>query len=539
MTTEPEGDSVSRSARWSRTLALAVTAVFTLQAALTMVAYLDQRSRSMGEVLRVYSAPTWLPGGSAATRVGVIDPATGRATAFGDVVLEAVHPGVTLGAVHDVSGAFGVAHASVSADAVGTVALVAELGPAEDGRRVEAQLRVADDVDWLAERTRFRGEGSARRPNLSVAAGDGPRVRVRDVEGEDPCGIDVSLAVNGGVVAVGLPNRAVVRLTRDGVSVVDRLVQLTGPDGAPTRSARTDVFGSADFEMTVAGAERWTLAYRCDEGSVSRTVDIVPSWDGMVVRPTHAVFASDAQFGFVATHQRTWGEWHQDAYCDGAWLATQTTPILDRVAVLGMPTLRIPERAGGVRLCLLEGYRFLMSPDPPRSVGYFVWAGAGVSQSAAVTALATAFMAHGETALRAQLGATTLAAIDGASSAELERLARWMLDSLPQPFSPIPLAVDGRAAAESAFAAEQDQRLGAMLVALMLDAIVLLLGVFAVLIPGAVRQRAALRAVVLSLDLEDAQDVSGSKRGGIALVVGGLAIGASLLGIVVLLAVLQ
>lgn len=522
-----------RAPRW----VLLLTLLFTVQAALTLALYFEHRTRRLENVLRVYTSAAWLPGASAALRVGVVDAASGRAGQY-DAISVDIDPSLgTLDELDRVDAVFALAHAAVASEsAVGEI--TATLQDRRGERTATARVTVARSLSWLDDRDRFRGDGAERRPNLSVAAGDDPRVRIRrPAMGSAPCGVTPWIAANGGVVATGLENALSVRLSRNGAPEADVDVTLTDAGGRAVR-ARTDSLGVATFTVRAEVAETWTLAFACDGGVSEREVDVVPSWDGLVVRPSASILGPGRAFGFSAVHQRTWGEWHQDVYCDGAWLATESSAVNDRPVVLGLPTLRLPTDAR-VRLCLLEGYTIWMSPDPPRSVAYFLLA---PSAEEGVRALMAAVLAHGEPDLRGTLGPGTEAALAVASDAERERFARWLLDAIPQPFEVAPLAVDDRGAASAEFDAAQRVRGRALLTAIVIDALVLLLAVFAVLIPATVRQRARLQAVIDSLEeseLDDGGDVASVRRAGWTMAVGILALAATLVGFAVLLLVLR
>lgn len=535
-----------------------IAILFAIQAALTMAAYLDHRSRSLGEVVRVYASDQWLPNASAAVRIVAVDSASSRIVPTASLVWSLTPPLREPTPLDKMEDGFSIGHVqpSPTVDAVTVVGAVEE-----DGERravADVTIPVRDDMNWLARSETFTGPGTPRAPNINVSSepagivvgeirptdsdgssasqdrNDGSAEGAAEI-GETTCAVDIAMAPNGGVVAVGLRNTVSIRaFDAQGPAAALHLTFTRGVDDSERR-VHTDELGGASVDIVVEGVEQWHVSYLCDGVRVQRPIDIVPSWDGVLVRASKPVFSAAEQFSFGALHQRTWGDWHQDVVCDGAWLATQTTPVLDREAVLGVPGLRLAERAGGPRLCWIAGYTYLLAPDPPRSVSYFL---VDSDVDAAVAALVQAASVRGDETLRAALVGVE-ERLPTSSAGSRRQLARWVLDSLPQPFTPIPLAVDGHVLASEAFLSARKSRGRAILAALGVDVVVVLLGLFGVLVPGMIRQRRALRSVLEDDADEGAPAVLDGRRSVAVLAVGILAVCASLLGLVVLLVVIQ
>lgn len=533
-------------------IAAVVAVLFAVQAGLTLAAYINHRSLSLSHGVRIYASPQTIAGASAAMRVAVLDARSGRDAAFDAVTIATAPPDVALTEPANMGSAFVVAHVERARAPAYELRVQLE-APPTGTREVFADVTAGTVPDWLADSDTFTGPPSARRPNLTVTGSDEPRVRLR-APSDDRCPWQVAVSANGGVAAVGLDNAIRVRVAdAEGGPVSGVVVRLTPPSGASASASAspTDALGVAELSLRPEGTEEWRLTFECQtaEGApfpVERTIDVVPSWDGVVLQTTQTNYVGSEAVGFTATHQRQWGTWHQDVVCDGAWLATQTTPITGGTGTFAVMELSATARADGPRLCMVQGYTFLLSPDPPRSVSYFLVRPDGMSSGDAVSQLVEAALRHGAVSLREQLGPGTLAALQSAPPAALERFARWLLDSLPQRFVPPPSLEDDLPAAEAAFDAAHRKEGNTFLVALLVDAVVAFLAVFGVLIPGAARQRAAIRRVAEAWEDEDADGTSvldegldDGRRARLTLAIGGLALGASLLGIAILLVFLR
>ncbi len=303
--------------------------------------------------------------------------------------------------------------------------------------------------------------------------------------------------------------------------------------------ARTDTLGIAELRVTPEGSERREIRFECGAETVVRMLEVVPSWDGLIVRPREVTVGASETMVADAWQQRSWGVWHQDVYCDDAWVATQTLPVRHGVAGFFVGGLSVPARPGGVRLCLVQGYTILFSPDPPRSVHYFLLRDDVVSARSALLTLAESARQRGAPALVAQLGSGTLAALESADPSEADRFGRWLSNSLPQPFVSAPLLEDDRERARAEFGSRHSRRTALLVLVLLLDAVVLLAGVFGYLVPRVLAQRRALALVTAEIaDADVVAEVTDGGRSGVGLALGALVIGACLLGFVVLLVVL-
>lgn len=507
---------------------------FAAQAGLTLAAYFDLGMQSLSHVVRVYASSTGLAGGTTAVRVLVLDGDSGRRAS--DAEVRVVGP-FSEPVVHDTGPSFHVAH------------FVANAGYAEWGVAVEAEAlgqrliplatHVGEGTEWLRHEDTWGRSPAPRAPNFSVGADEGPQIEVEPAEGTE-CGHRLSLSVNGGVVAVGLENEAYLRLTDGAGGPLERVaLVVSDPDATAFQgdiTVETNGLGVARLPLSIEVNETLEVRFACDTSTAVWEVEITPSWDGMVVRPTAPSYGPANQFGVVALHQREHGEWHMDVWCDDAWVGTASSRIARGSATLGLPELSLVPRGDGVRLCIVQGYRYMLSPDPPRSVAWFMLRDGDIDASSSVSMLARAGAELADDDLRAQLGPATLIALDEATPNEVSLFGRWLLASLPHPFFPWPLSVDDAPTAREEFALDHGSRRATLVLALALDAIVLFVAVFGFVIPTARRQRVRLRSAMVDLDLDEDDgmvDESAHARG--LLVVGACMLFASLLGLAVLL----
>ena len=565
-----------------RLVAFAVL-VFTVQAGVTLAAYFNLRLQSLSHVVRVYAASTALADASSAFRVVVLDGASGRRAT--DAAVE-VSGAFELGPLTDMRDAFHVGHfvsdegylewrATVAAESLGA-------------RSVALRTHVGDGTDWLNSADTYTQESSARASNHSVGAADGPQIEVSSGEG-DRCGYDLSVVANGGVASVGLENELYLRLTRaDGTPVSRAAIEVDEAGGSSLEegvSLTTNSLGVTRLSFVPQGQEEFTLRFACpdglepassdeSEGAASegsadgldvapgsesggaagsesggaaeegaddtgfgvRKVEITPSWDGVVIRPTATSYSPASTFGVMALQQRAQGDWHMDVWCDDAWLSTATARISQGATTLGLVDLQLAAPAGGVRLCLVQGYRYMLSPDPPRSVAWFLVRDEGVTAAGATRALVEAAAVNAPASLASQLTPATIAALVAASPDEVEVFGRWLLNSLPQPFFQWPLMQDDEPAAREEFARHHGNQQSSLLLALAVDAAVLFFSVFGFIIPAARRQRIRLRAAMDDLELDELDGaVHDDRQMGALLLVGACTVLASLLGIGVLL----
>lgn len=516
-----------------RVVAVLIVA-FAVQAGLTLAAYFDLGMQSLSHVVRVYASGTGLARGTTAVRVVVLDGASGlRAT---DTDVRVVGP-FSEPVVYDADHSFHVAH-FVADQGYAEWGVVVD-APALGRRLVPISTHVGDGSDWLRTEDTWRREPSPRAPNHSVGSDEGPELEVV-VPNADKCGHHLSVASNGGVVAVGLENELYFRLTEaSGGPVARATLRVSDPDGSAFPGeivAETNSLGVARLSLSLEANEILEARFTCGDVDGLREVRITPSWDGMILRPTAPSYGPATQFGVLALHQREQGDWHMDVWCDEAWVGTVSSRIVRGAATLGLPELGLVPRADGVRLCLVQGYRYMLSPDPPRSVAWFIVRDGDVGASSAVVSLARAGAEFGEEGLRERLGPATLAALENAPPNDVDLFGRWLLSVLPHPFLQWPLSIDDAPSARDEFETRQANQQTTLVLALSLDAVVLFIAVFGFVIPVARRQRARLRSAMVELDLDEDDgliDESAYARG--LLLVGACTLFASLLGIAVLL----
>ena len=517
-----------------RRVVAALVVIFAAQAGLTLGAYFDLGLESLSHVVRIYASPTALAGSSNALRVVVLDDASGRRATDARVRVNGVFE---VSEVFDTGESFHVAHYRAETGPLAWQAVVD--APSLGSRAVDLMAHVGDGGDWLNHADTYSREPSARAPNHSVGASDGAEITVEQPDG-DTCEHLLSVVPNGGVVAVGLDNEVYVRLTdAQGAPVSRATLVFVDPDsstlGSPL-SIQTNSLGVARMNLTITGSETFDVTFPCGDAPGAREIEITPSWDGLIIRPTATSYGPASQFGLLSLQQRAQGDWHLDVWCDDAWLSTATTRIVQGATRIGLPDLEPVPRADGVRLCLVQGYRYMLSPDPPRSVSWFLVRDGDVTAAGAVEQLRAAAAAHGPEALKAQAGAATELALGGAPSSDADLFGRWLLASIPHPFFAWPLMVDDAPQAREEFGVHHSNVRTSLLLALVVDALVLFLAVFGYVIPVARQQRARLRAAIDDLELDlDVGQMDGGRQTNALLLVGACVLFASLLGIAVLL----
>jgi hypothetical protein len=256
---------------------------------------------------------------------------------------------------------------------------------------------------------------------------------------------------------------------------------------------RTDRLGVAAWEgVRFAAPESWIAAFACSDGTAAtRRVSIIPSWDGIVLQLPSPVVVAGTTPRLVVGHQRNWGAWFADLWCDERWVSSEVGEVVAGMhrVVLSSPVPAVSEPTW----CRLSGTTRLHAADPPRSVLNAIVAPASMSEREAILAVARTVAAVHASPESAQLTALSLSGLSDADDASVRRFGFWLLDRLPHRFAPPPVLLDDAAGSAEAFAARRGGQLGRLLVALALDALLLLVVVVGVLAPAAMRQRARLQ----------------------------------------------
>lgn len=529
--------TTSESGRWRRRAVVALIGLYVVQSAGALALYFHHHRTRLETVLRVYGEPEPLPDQASPLLITVIDHSTGRTARPQE--LRVRWGGTELELESGPAGPEGRLPGTPSARVLSVHAADGTPG----GRQVDVEVRPRMPADLLAEPSALAGEGSPRRAELGDGS-DAPRAWVR--EPEDACPWRLTVSANGGVVARGLPNDLYLRLT-DGAGAprADTTITLRPrdePDPRPPRSLRTDGLGVAAWSgATIAAPESWMAAFACESlpGSpiVERRLSIVPSWDGVVLR-TAPVAVSGQPVTASITHQRGWGDWFFDVHCDGVWIESSIAAVREGTSEFAsrvpLPEVERPT------WCTLTASLRRHAVDPPRAQAHVLAVPQGTPARELWASVTDRVAPHVYPGVRAQLGPLSRAALERGSEADLRRYGRWLLDRLPYVVRPPEVLLDDVTGATEAFAARRARVLGTLTLALLLDAIILLVGVVGVVAPAARAQRMRLQAALedpaLELDVEGMEELD---RPVIVGVLGVLVVVAAVLGLVALLLVLR
>lgn len=476
----------SPSVAWRR-LRAALIALYVVQTAVTLGAYFHLHRQDAPGALRIYGEATPVTGAASPVLVTALDRATGRLIPA-DVTLSLAGEAIALNPTE--AGARGEVPGLSDASALSVVTL----GAATGDRALQVALRPYPVAAGWDAPSAVNAGSTPRRPELATAD-DEPRVWVRPAE--DDCTDRLTIAANGGVVARDVDNRLHLRLTdaagvsRRGVAIA--LTPREPGDPRPEVALRTDRLGVAAWEgVRIAAPESWIAAFECSDGTAAtRRVSIIPSWDGIVLQLPSPVVPAGTTPRLVVGHQRNWGAWFADLWCDERWVSSEVGEVvagMQRV-VLSSPVPDVSEPTW----CRLSGTTRLHAADPPRSVLNAIVAPASMSEREAIVAVARTVAAVHASPESAQLTALSLSGLSDADDASVRRFGFWLLDRLPHRFRPPPVLLDDAAGSAEAFAARRGGQLGRLLVALALDALLLLVVVVGVLAPAAMRQRARLQ----------------------------------------------
>lgn len=514
MTSDPPRSRLQRFLRFGTATAVVLYAV-QVTIALGMWIHLD--SRTVGSAIRVHGSAHPIPGTRSVVQVGVYDRHSHRfrpvdrvgVRVVGDGVDEPLDVSLPIDAVDMARARYVVPDEPFD--------LVVDVAAGDYERRIEVPVAPARGTPWLEDGDHLSGPGAPRAGNVSQDD-EQPRVVLRDAD--DDCGYQVSVVAASGVVARDIPGRLYVRIVdADGEPVSSVLIEVGVPDGSTARPLRvvTDVMGTASFSFTAGWSDDWTLDMSCGDRTVRRTVHVVPSWDGMLVRPTRPVVQAGHAFMLRAEHQRQHGDWYVDMVCDGRLLRAERHRVVHGTSETELYAPSAESGGDGARLCAIQGYTIPLAPDPPRSVHHVLVSDAGVAPRDALATLTRAVATRGDDDRTPFVGPRTLRALTAAEDRAVETYGAWLLSTLPQPFVPLPLLYDDQDAAMAEFEAARDEVRGRIVGVLAVDVVILFAVLLGIILPRAARQREAMRRLVDELDageIVDADAGDGALLGG-------------------------
>lgn len=474
------------SSAWRR-LRVGLVVLYVVQTAVTLGAYFHLHRQTAPGALRLYGELTPVAGAPSPLLITARDRSTGRPIAAdASVSLD----GAVLPLTPSPAGLRGVLPAL---DAPSEVVVEASGGAVGD-RALRVALRPYAAAPGWDDPIAVGASSTPRRPDLA-GGDDEPRVWIRPAE--DACTDHLTVRANGGVVARDVDNRLHVRLTdaagasRSNVSLV--LSPREPEDPRAPVTLLTDRLGVAAWDdVRIAAPESWMVRFTCSDGSAAtRRMSIIPSWDGIVLQLASPVIKAGTAPTLEVGHQRNWGAWFVDTWCDGRWVGSEVGEVVSGTHRVGlaqpMPAVDAPT------WCRLSGTTRLHASDPPRSVLNTIVAPGSVSEADAIRAVARAVASVHPSAFDAQLGPLTLSGLASADDAAIRRFGWWLMDGLPHQFSPPPVLLDDAAASGEAFASVRSAQLSRLLLALGVDALLLLVVVVGILGPAAARQRARLQ----------------------------------------------
>ncbi|MFT4704284.1 MAG: hypothetical protein ACI81R_001981 [Bradymonadia bacterium] len=469
----------SRGRRLAMLLAQAVVFLFVAQAMVTFVALYHQSRDTLTGKVRWYGSETSLPGVPTQQQVIVVDRDTGRARADAHVRVSTGSAGAEMEAEWTGVG-FELLRPS-DANVMEVSVTAAGMLP-----RTLRHTQRAGEGGWLDDASRLTAGSTPRRPELGGPS-DGPRVWIRTPD--DGCSHVVTISANGGVVARGLDNRVWIRVTDEaGRPVVGQRYRLTPRDAEEVRvplDLTTDLLGVAEFRWRPMTGESWTMTGACGDRGLERRISGTPSWDGVLVRVTPPFLRPSATVRVGVTHQREWGSWYLDAWCDGVWLRGVAVDVRGGEGVVDLPVALPADRS---RWCTLQGSTIRYANDPPRSLQNVLLLGPGQDERSALLDAAQSVARTGD-ALALQLAPLSLAPLARADDDTVARFAQWFVNRLPHVYQQPPLLLDDETDAVAEWSLARSSLRRWLLVALGVDGMLVLLAVLGILIPAARRQR--------------------------------------------------
>ncbi len=489
-----------------RLAAWLVIGLFALQVTGALGLYIHEQSRDMPAAVRVLGSSSPFPGDTAALRIGVYDRHSSRLLALHGVEVAATSAaGVQTARVQAPRDDQSMAVATWVVPDAGEVGLdVHVVAPAIGERNVGATVWPGTGTRWLDDADIMGGEGTPRSVNRSQG-GEEPGMSMRAVE--DACPWRLHAVAVGGALPRELDASVALRLV-DAQGVPQSRVPLTitvrdGDD--PARIVTTDASGTALVSADTGWPQTWEMSFPCDGSDVTREARLVPSWDGLQLRPVEFSVRGGRSLTLDVDQQRQRGAWHLDVSCDGRVVWTDTFAIRPGTARIDVPVPAQTSSDAPVRLCAASAYLYPMAPDPPRSVRAFVLRADQVDDAAALRALLVALRERGRAEVRPMISDVLLDAVAGMDASTRRALWAWATSAVEVPYRPMPVLTDDLDERLGAFREAQAQTRARLRMLLGVDALLVLLALAVIVGPSMVRQRRALLETLAEVD-EDASD---------------------------------
>lgn len=483
--------------RLRRMLWAVVVGMYALQCTVALAAWFQLHLWDLPAAVRVYGDATSVAGMPGVLRVGVYERHAMRFLPLQAVAVSV--DGVALPAVTATDDDVAIVEWETSN--VGTtqrlmLEATARLLPPNP---LELSVPAAAPAPWLTEAA-VLGDSAPPRDGSFSQAEDPPGIRLPAAV--DACPWQLSVAAPGGVVARDLPVVLRGRLTTaTGAPVAGVAVTAQAPDAPPSRGT-TDELGVFLWEAEAAWSTTYDVRFVCQGAEVKREVVVTPSWDGISLQPMQPTWESGSLLSVRVGHQRRSGTVQADVVCDDRFVQAATAPIRYGTRQQGWRALSF-ESGPAVRLCVVQQYLYLLSPDSPRGAHFVLLRNREVTERAAVLELHDAAATRAPARLRTTLGPETRAALAQASDDAVRQYGLWLLASLRTPFRPMPLRYDDLSRTMEDFEATRQAGRRAVAALLALDVIMLFGFVLGVVVPAVRRQRAALRAAMEDESAED------------------------------------
>ena len=214
---------------------------------------------------------------------------------------------------------------------------------------------------------------AARRPSTRDPV-DRPRVQLVRTEPRD-APWRLRMTPEGGIPVRFLENTFIIQLTRaDGMPLGMQDVTIeVPPESFPSaQTVRTDRFGLGAFRATPEDLALWRLHAVSPAGPMTATFEIVPSFDGLVLRPASSLINEGEPIVGTVQSGLTVEELHFDVVADGVLQATETATATESIAIRP-PTGTWPVGDDAPRLLLFQVGSNPFSRNPQNAVRC-VWA---------------------------------------------------------------------------------------------------------------------------------------------------------------------
>ncbi|MBN1945437.1 MAG: hypothetical protein JW797_07140 [Bradymonadales bacterium] len=410
--------------------------------------YMKAINRYVPFSVRVYGSQVASPGSSAALRLTVYRPEVHRLISGRATVEQLDDRGMVIESWSEplASGRLTPFHLQVPVALAGPMRLrlQVEAERADEDRRFELAIPVGPQPPWLYEGGIPRASGPQSWGGLFHPTEGPPRVdRVR----MDPpdCPLSVRLEADGGVPVRYLENRFYLCLTTSsGQPLAHHPLTVTLGEGVPHApiTLMTDSLGLAEFRASPEQMEIWRVDTQWQGEPVTGWFELVPSWDGLLLRVDPPMVAEEQGLVLnVTTHLRA-DRWYFDLFGDGGWLSTGSQPMDRRQVGVGPLSGSWNVPPDRIRLLVAQIYSDPFSPDPQRSVRGVVIRPQGMSELEATQQLVERLKRHGiESDYLSGLQRAGLLA-DLPSAQTLVRLQGYLLGRTRPAYQPHPLLFD-------------------------------------------------------------------------------------------------